>query len=173
MVLTLPLDFSDYVEEIGELPVWCHGQGIRSHWFCTAQMTHGLTWTAIADGWHLSFSKVVCEDFPSWPAEDIQEICRRAEPNILSSLCICPMHPSLHVSVGTYCCDSQNGKACGDAVHPKAVLIYAPLFCNHKAWSNTMPTKSALFASLYEYNLRQIFSSCNLPETSNLEGKLR
>lgn len=173
MVLTLPLDFSDYVEEIGELPVWCHGQGIRSHWFCIAQMTHGLTWTAIADGWHLSFSKVVCEDFPSWPAEDIQEICRRAEPNILSSLCICPMHPSLHVSVGTNCCDSQNHKACGDAVHPKAVLIYAPLFCNHKAWSNTMPTKSALFASLYEYNLWQIFSSCNLPETSNLEGKLR
>lgn len=143
------------------------------HQFCTAQTTHGFTWTAIADGGHLSFSKVVCEDFPSWPAKDIQEICSRAKPNILSPLCVCPMHPCLHVPVGTYCCDSQNGKACGDAVHLKVVLIYAPLFSNHKAWSNTMSTKSALFASLYGYNLWQIFNSCNLPETSNLEDKLR
>lgn len=142
------------------------------HWLCTAQMTHGFTWTVIA-GWYLSFSKVVYEDFPSWPAEDIQGICSRAEPNMLSPLCVYPMHSSLHVPVGTQCCDSQNGKACGDAVHLKVVLIYAPLFCNHKAWSHTMPTKSALFASLYKYNLWQIFSSCNLPETSNLEGKLR
>lgn len=161
---------SGYMAKISELPVWYHGQGMspvlhspNDTWLYLNSRSRWVTFELFQ----------ICEDFPSWPAKDIQEICSRAKPNILSPLCVCLMHPCLHVPVGTYCCDSRNGKVCGDAVHLKVVLIYAPLFSNHKAWSNTMPTKSALFASLYGYNLWQIFNSCNLPETSNLEDKLR
>lgn len=157
---------SDYLAKIGELPAWCHSQGMSP----VLHSPHGFTWAALADIWLFQsglwgFSQLTCK----WHTGDLQQ-SKTKHP--VPSMCL-PMHPSLQVPVGTYCCDSQNGKACGDAVHTKVVLIYAPLFCNHKAWSNTMPTKSALFASLYGYSIWQIFNSCNLPETSNLEGKLR
>lgn len=111
----------------------------------------------------------ISEDFPDWSAKHWQETCSRAtvEP---TSYPLSLSAPWSHLCMWRYLLlwfpERLNGIARGDAVDLKAVLIYASSFCNHRPWSNIMPTKSALFASLYEYNLWQIFNSCNLPETS-------
>lgn len=161
--------------KVAQLPVGCHGQGIEvsssalPKWYLNKLRLPDLTLTAVDDNW--AFLKRVYEDFPSWPAKKLTRNLQWSRSWIkhpLHSACL------LHRPISSCGCmnlllwfpERLNGIACGDAVHLKAGLIYASLFCNHEAWSNTMPTKSALFALLYECNLWQIFNSCNLPETS-------